>query len=262
MTAPWENGHVTNLFCSVDGKVLYFTNSAYTRLSIYGEDGLSEYEMTVPDLYDQNASLMSDDGNTFALPSVPSLVSGKDVLRNKRVVQAGGGLVYWTRDILFVEVGRTNRFRMLRSSDLSELGVLALNPKRGIQAIFECGKTYFANWNDETHNSLEWINDRRLQSSGVKTKIDHVAGVDQVDGSCFVALEHEVAGARTLKSAVILQDRIRERVDFPEARSLASGFSVSRDGRLLIGVHFLVKRPGEVIDGSTPSRVVLLRIDR
>jgi hypothetical protein len=64
---------------------------------------------------------MSADGNTFALPSAPSLISGKDVLRNKRIVQTGGGDVFWTKDILFVQADGKNRYRMLRSSDLSDL---------------------------------------------------------------------------------------------------------------------------------------------
>ena len=66
------------------------------------------------------------------------------MLRNKRIVQTGGGQVFWTKDILFVKADEKNRYRMLRISDLSDLGVLKLRPTPGVQGIFECGKTYFA----------------------------------------------------------------------------------------------------------------------
>jgi hypothetical protein len=56
------------------------------------------------------------------LPSAPSLISGTDVLRNKRVVQTGGRTAYWTKDILFLGADEGDGYRMLRSGDLSDLG--------------------------------------------------------------------------------------------------------------------------------------------
>lgn len=266
MSAPWEMGIIGDVLCSDDGKVLYFNNQAGTRLSIYSrENGLSEYEMSVPDLYrSRSLSLMSADGSTFALPSAPSLISGTDVLRNKRVVQTGGRAAFWTRDILFVQADRGNRFRMLRSGDLSELGVLTLDPRRDVSGIFECGKTYFAlYWKDELDRSdLEWINDRRLQPNGIRTRFDNVGVVEEFGGTCTVTLDHDVAGTRLLKSAAILQDRVQERFDFRNTRALASRLSISRDRRLILGFHYLLARPGDVATGSTPHRVVVLRIAR
>jgi hypothetical protein len=264
-SAPWEMQNIDNFSCSVDGKVLYFTNSKFNRLSIYSvEDGLSEYAMSVPDLYNQAFfSLMSDDGSTFALPSVPSLISGKDVLRNKRVVQTDGASVYWTKDTLFIKADKKNHFRMIRSSDLSDLGGLELNPARGVQGIFECGKVYFVlYWKDELdRRDLEWINDRRLQSSGVRTGFDHVAGVNQFDGSCIVALEHDVAGTNILKSAVVLQDRVREKLNLPDARTLSPWLSISPDRRLILGLRIFSARLGNANADGTSSRVVMLRIE-
>ena len=67
MNALWEMGLIGNVFCSNDGEVLYFDNQPGTRLSIYSpENGLSEYEMSVPDLYNHGGhSLMSSDGRTY-----------------------------------------------------------------------------------------------------------------------------------------------------------------------------------------------------
>jgi hypothetical protein len=150
MSAPWEMGIIGNVSCSSDDKVLYFTNRLGTRLSIYSpENGLSEYEMSALDLYDRGP-VMSADGSTFALPSAPSIISGKDVLRNRRVMQTGRRTPFWTKDILFSPADDGNSYRMLRSSDLSDLGVLKLKPKLGVQGIFECGRTYFVlYWKDE-----------------------------------------------------------------------------------------------------------------
>jgi hypothetical protein len=264
-SAPWEMGVIGNVSCSNDGKVLYFANYSGTRLSIYSsEDGLSEYEMSVPHSYSPSYSLMSADGSTFALPSAPSLISGKDVLRNKRVVQTGGQPVFWTKDILFVQTDEYHRFRMLRSGDLSDRGVLSLNPRLGVQGIFECGKSYFVLYSKDAseRNDLEWINDRRLQSGGAPTRFENVGVVEEFGGSCTVSLEHVVAGGQRLKSAVILEDRVQERLEFRNTGELSSRLSVSRDRRLILGIHYLLARPGDVAHGGTPSRVVVLRIKR
>ena len=168
MSAPLEIGA-----CSNDGKVLYFTNDYRTKLAIYSqENGLSEYEMAAPHNTDPY-SLMSADGNTFALSSAPSIISGKDVLRDKRIVQTGGGQVFWTKDIFFVQADKKNGFRMLRSSDLSDLGILKLQPTANVHGIFECGKTYFVlYWKEQLQRrDLEWINDRRLQPNGALNQI-------------------------------------------------------------------------------------------
>ncbi len=135
---------------------------------------------------------------------------------------------------------------MLRSGDLSDRGVLTLNPKLGVQGIFECGKSYFAlYWKDALErNDLERINDRRLQSNGVRTRFDNVGVVEEFGGSCIVSLQHVVAGGQQLKSAAILEDLVRERLDFRNARELSSRLSVSRDRRLVLGIHYLVARPG------------------
>jgi hypothetical protein len=78
MSVPWEMGSIGDLLCSNDGKVLYVTNSQGNRLSICSpENGLSEYEMSVPDFYHQG-TMISDDGSTFVLPSAPSIISGKE----------------------------------------------------------------------------------------------------------------------------------------------------------------------------------------
>jgi hypothetical protein len=265
VTAPWEMGAVGNVSCSDDGKVLYFNNWTNTRLAIYSpENGLSIYEMSVPDIYKPGGISLSADGSTFALPSAPSLVSGVDVLRNKRVVQTGDRSAFWTRDILFVDVDGKNRFRMRRSGDLSDLGILDLNPKRGIQGIFECGKTYFVlYWKDELQRrDLEWINDRRLQPGGTRANFVNVGAVDAFDRACTVSLAHDVDGALELKSALILEDRVQERLGFRDARTLSEGLSVSRDRRLILGIRYMPARPGDVITGSTPTRVVVLRIAR
>ena len=264
MSVPWEMGSIGDLLCSNDGKVLYVTNSRGNRLSIYSpENGLSEYEMSAPDFFHQG-TMISDDGSTFVLPSAPSLLSGKDVLHDKRFMPSVQRTPFWTKDILFLPAADENSYRMLRNSDLSDLGVVKPRPTHGVQRIVECGKSYFAlYWKDEVQRRyLERINDRRLQSNGAPTRFDNVGVVEEFDGSCTVALVHHVNGTEQLKSAAILRDGIQEWIDFSNTRTLIPRFSVSKDRRLMLGIHNLVTRPGEVITGSTPTRVVVLGIER
>jgi hypothetical protein len=254
MSAPWEMGGIAAVSCSTDGKALYFTNNKRTRLSIYSpENGLSEYEMSVPKLRKPDPySLMSADGNTLALPSTPSIISGKDVLRNKRVVQTDGAKVFWTKDILFVQAGENNRYRMLRISDLSDLGVLKLRPTPDVHGIFECGKTYFAlYWTEQLQRrDLELINDRRLQPNGAPTRFDDVGAVDQSDDFCTVSLLRNVRGDEQLETVSILQDRFQERIDLRNIKRLASWLKVSRDRRFILGIQDL-DRPTRALDPWT-----------
>jgi hypothetical protein len=272
-SAPWEMGGIAGVSCSADGKDLYFTNHPGTRLWIYGqENGLSEYEMAAPHNADPY-SMMSADGNTFALPSAPSIISGKDVLRDKRIVQTGGGQVFWTKDIFFVQADKKNGFRMLRSSDLSDLGILKLQPTLGVQGIFECGKTYFVlYWKDELQRrDLEWINDRRLQPNGPRTRFDDVGAVDQSDDFCTVSLVREVRGVDQLETVSILRDSFQERIDLRNIKDLAAWLKVSRDRRFILGTQYF-ERPTGAVDPWTglpkpndtrrASRVVVLRIER
>jgi hypothetical protein len=276
ISLPFEMGRIGSVSCSSDGKVLYFTNDSGDRLSIYSpQNGLSQYEMSVPDLYSVPESLMSADGGTFALPSIPTIISGTDVLRNMRIVQTGRSAVFWTKDMLFSQVEAGNSYRMRRSSDLSDLGVLApkLKPTHGIQGIVECGKTYFAvYWKDDLQRrDSEGINDRRLQPNGAPTRFDDVGGVDQSDDFCAVALVREVRGVEQLEAVAILQDRFQERIDLRNIKGLASGLSLSRDRRFILGTRYF-ERPTGAVDPWTGlpkpndtrrvSRVVLLGIER
>ncbi len=250
-------------FCSDDGKILYFTRGE--RWWIYSaQSGLSEYAVKLPKLYNSGVySKMSADGRSFALPSAPSLVSGTDVLRDMRIVQTGGAQAFWTKDILFVETEEKNSFRMLRTGDLSELGVLKLGSP--VVGIFECGKTYYAvHWKDELQrHDLDQINDRRLGAGETPARYTDVGGVDAFRGTCTVPLMMQDArGAAHLKSAVILEDGVQERIEFPEARTLGSAFVTSRGQRLILGLNRLERRVGEVITGSNPRRVVVLGIEK
>ena len=254
-----------SIFCSDDGKVMYFTNPRGDRWWIYSKQhGLSEYAVTVPTLYNSGLySRMSADGGSFALPSAPSLISGTDVLRHLRVVQTGGGQAFWTKDILFIEAEEKNSFRMLRSNDLSELGVLKL--AWPVVGIFECGKTWFVSyWKDELQrHDLERINDRRLGASGAPVGYANIGGVDEFRGSCTVALmTQDARGASKLKSAVILDDGVQEKIEFPEAKTLAGRLAASSDRRFILGTRLLERRVGEVITGSNPRRVVVLGIEK
>jgi len=261
------NFSVGSIFCSDDGKVLYFTRGE--RWWIYSsQSGLSEYAVALPKLYNSGVySKMSADGRSFALPSAPTLVSGTDVLHDTRVVQTGGRQAFWTKDILFVETAERNSFRMLRSSDLSELGVLKLDskPNRLVHGIFECGTSYFVlYWKDDLQRrDLERINDRRLGASGAPAKYVDVGGVDKFRATCTVPLMMQDArGAVKLKSAVILENGVQERIEFPKARTLGSAFVALRDRRLILGLNHLERRVGEVITGGNPTRVVVLGIEK
>jgi hypothetical protein len=270
MSAPLEIGA-----CSNDGKVLYFTNDYRTKLAIYSpENGLSEYEMSVPKLYNPPPnSLMSPDGNTFAMSSAPSIISGKDVLRDKRIVQTGGGDVFRTKDILFVQAGEKNRYRMLRTSDLSDLGILKLQPTADVHGIFECGKTYFVlYWKEQLQRrDLEWINDRRLQPNGARTRFEGVGAVDQADDFCTVSLFHRVRGVEWVETVSILQDRFQERIDLRNIKDLAAWLKVSRDRRFILGTQYY-ERPTGALDPWTglpkpndtrnASRLVVIGIER
>lgn len=216
--------------CSSDGKTLYFVNQRGTRLAVYSaESGLSEYDMSVP-FRCNPGDMMSPDGTTFVLPAPPSLVTGEDVLREKRVLQIGEKKAFWTKDILFLEADDGRHYHMLRTSDLSDIGILELKLKSSAQTITaivkdNCGKGY---WGWYWHGDLQRvedvrIHDRRLQAS-------------QSDEICVKYSGRRERGIRRPETVSILQDgHLQERMDLRNIKDLDTAFSLSPDRRFMFG---------------------------
>lgn len=139
------------------------------------------------------------------------------------------------------------RFRMLRTSDLSELGIIEfkLKPSHSVDYIYKDGKNYFASiYKGELENAvLERINDPRLQPAGAQAKPDGAAGSNQTDDFRVKTVTHyEGQTAKIMErvdSVLISRNHVRERINLHNIKDSISDVHLSPDGRFLLGErHF------------------------
>ena len=161
LEAPYS---IANLSCSEDGKTISFTNPQNTHLSVLDVDSNALAGYATSTLFD----LMSPDGSIFALESEPMPVSGPDILRSRRVLRLISHDVHWTREFVFVRANsrdNQDKFRILRISDLNEIGTIEFPVDRAVKSIFECSGSYFLKYDEDKsgkYSIIEPINDPRL----------------------------------------------------------------------------------------------------
>jgi hypothetical protein len=241
LEAPYS---IANLSCSEDGKTISFTNPQDTQLSILdvGSNELMGYATSAP------FDLMSPDGSIFALESEPMLVSGPDILRSRRVLRLISHDVHWTRELVFVRANprdNQDKFRILRISDLSEIGIIEFPVDRAVVSIFECSGAYFLVYDQDQlgkYSIVEQINDPRL---GGATKAKFVPIAPLRYGFCsirFAGAVRESTNIRLLRGDTQMTIDLRKVKPF-EGRNVSN---VSKDGRFLLALKWSGK-PGERI---------------
>jgi hypothetical protein len=253
LEAPYS---IANLSCSEDGKTISFTNPQNTHLSVLdvGSNALAGYATST--LFD----LMSPDGSIFALESEPRLVSGPDILRSRRVLRLISHDVHWTREFVFVRASprdNQDKFRILRISDLSEIGTIEFPVDRAVVSIFECSGSYFLVYDQDQfgkYSVVEQINDSRL---GGVTKAKFIPIAPSIYGFCSIrsagpGAAHEVTSLRLIKGDTQIA------VDLRKVRPF-EGRNVTKDGSFLLALKFSGK-PGERI--RNVIGFVVLRLER
>jgi len=262
---------ISMIFCSEDGQTIYTVSPKIDRLTIYDAwmRQQAEYSLSPPPLFNQGPrSFMSADGSAFVLPSHPTIISGKDVLSKKTVIQIDKANAYWTRNVLFLPDIEKNSYRLRRVADSADLGLLKLTSDRFIQGIFACGESYFVlYWVDERQRQmLVRIDDKRLQgeetTKETNKKYDDVGVVDQFNGACTISFVHDVRGIERVKSALILKDKTQELVDLRKLGFLGNWLSASKNRHLILGMRFPDARLDNPPTGSSPVRIVVARIER
>jgi hypothetical protein len=221
MEAPYP---ITSLHCSEDGKTISFSNPEDTHFSILdvGSNQLSEYAITPPSppASFSFSSSVSPDGSTFAMPPEFMLVSGPDILRNKRIIRVKSKDIYWTREFVFVRAIRKNNrdsFIIQRMSDLSEIGILKFPANRLIASVFGCAGYYFA-WYDDDEANVQPINDPRLSATINKRS----GGGPSSYGFCVIGAE--MSGQENyLKTIRFLRDGKQTTVDLRNVDSFLTG---------------------------------------
>jgi hypothetical protein len=233
-------GAIGSFSCSRDGKTLWFVNDGNTRLAIHtAESGLSEYEASLPTRNFDESTVMSPDGGTFFLSSAPSLLSGKDVLRDRRVVQVGKANAHWTDDVIFLGAIDDRRFRMLRTSDLSAIGELQFELKKRIYIwnIFKDGTNYFAEISKDRSEqpSRLRINDPRLRPSATAGKPGNAAISPQPDRFRVERYNRRSDDRHSLLDSILISRKShRERIDLSNITDPIFWIEVSPDGRFIL----------------------------
>jgi hypothetical protein len=276
-------GHVTKLlespaqyiglaFCSQDGHTISFfsrpnkpdgkIDNDTLRLSILdtASNKSADYFFASPLFFDPGSnSLMSLDGGSFALPSEPILVSGPDILRDKRVVKASSGYVFWTKQFVFIREGEPTHYRIRRTSDLSDLGTIDFAGDRPVKGIFECMKSYLVHYSGDTlqQEVLEPTSDSRLGITR-KIKLVRVGVVDQGEAICSVTLMNTIAGREVLSGLTLLEENQQSSVDLHSIKGLSTWLTTSKDGRLVLGIRDL----GDPGHKGRDRSIAVLRIQR
>jgi hypothetical protein len=262
--------------CSEDGQTIsFFThpNAREPTLRLTVVDVPSgkkaEYSISPPKLnglyFDpRGRSMASLDGTVFALPSQPMLVSGPDLLKDRRIIHTDTNDVFWTHQFVFVKEGEGNRYRIQRLFDLRDIGTIDLAPDRIVRTIVECQGSYFAHYfiDKLQQHVLEPITDPRLGGERA-TAIKDVGFISQGDDGCAVALTHVVNGVEEVGAVELLGQNPLGRIDLGALghsgplEHLAYRFQLSKDGRFLLGSQMLGP-----IGNFRQSRIVALRIAR
>ena len=240
LEAPYS---IANLNCSEDGKTISFTNPQNTQLSVLdvGSNELAGYTVS------NFVSLMSPDGNIFAFESEPMLVSGPDILRNRRILRVISDDVHWTREFVFVRASprdNQDKFRILRISDLSEIGTIEFPVDRVVVSIFECSGSYFLVYDQDQfgkYSIVEQIRDPRL---GGVTKAKFVPIAPSRYGFCSIRFAG-LGAVRESTSIRLLKGDTQMTIDLRKVKPF-EGRNVSKDGRFLLALK-LSGQPDERI---------------
>jgi hypothetical protein len=262
--------------CSEDGQTISFfshpnAREPTLRLTVVDVPSgkKSEYLISPPKsngLYfdPRGRSMMSLDGAIFALPSQPVLVSGPDLLKERRIIHTDTNDVFWTHQFVFVKEGEGNRYRIQRLSDLRDIGTIDLPSDRIVNAIVECQGSYFAHYfiDKLQQQVLEPITDPRLGGKRA-TALKDIGFISQSRDGCAVALTRVVSGVEEVGAVELLGRNPLGRIDLGvlghpgPLEHLAYRFQLSKDGRFLLGIQMLGP-----IGIFRKSRIVALKIER
>lgn len=248
------------LSCSRDGRTISLLTGFDKRLVVIDTN---TREKSVYSFVDANlagiryGSFMSPDGNTLTLPGQPVLLSGSDLLRDKRVIRVDSGDVFWTKDLVFTREGASRRFRVRRLSDLGDVETIELRHGDMFDGIYQCSDTLYVAYTLEKMDQrfLEPIPDRQQsQKSGVK--FDRVGDVEQGENACTVSFEYETKDKlHEVKSVMVLQDRGSWTKDLSGFNFRRFSFAASKDHKLL-----LTWQPATPSGSHDTAGIVVLRI--
>jgi hypothetical protein len=262
--------------CSEDGQTISFftqpnVREPTLRLTVVDVPSgkKAEYLMSPPKLNGlyfnpRGRSMMSPDGTVFALPSQPVLVSGPDLLKDRRIIHTDTDDVFWTHQFIFVREGEGNRYRIQRLFDLHDIGTIDLPADRIVRTIVECQGSYFARYfiDKLQQDVLEPITDARLGGKRAIVLKD-IGSISQSGDGCAVALTRVVSGVEEVGAVELLGRNPLGRIDLSALghpgplEHLAYRFQLSKDGKFLLGSQMLGP-----IGNFRQSRIVALRIER
>jgi hypothetical protein len=255
-------------FCSQDGRIISFVShpdarKSALRLSIFDTESndKAEYLISPEVSFDPGIhSLMSIDGNVFALPSSPALISGRDLLKERKIFIIKNSDIFWTKYFVFTRKDRANTFNMVRVSNLDDVGTIEFRKDGVVRNIIECGGIYFVHYFIDAlqRDIVESIEDRRLSSEGNIERFDDVKAADQNSSVCTFSNAEQVHGRGEITSASILGGKSRTLADLQRFQGLAGWIASSKDGRFLLATQFL-RSPGVV---KQEYRIAVLEIGR
>jgi hypothetical protein len=263
MEAP---AYIEGLACSQDGKLVVFFSftSADERLSILDLSTSQKSEYSIPAVSGRlfkpgYRSMMAPDGRVFALPSSPVLISGPDVLRNKKIVGAASGDVFWTPHFVFVGQDETNQYQVRRIDDLTDLGTVSVPAGRNVRSIVECQGSYLVHSLVDARQQelLEPLLDPKLggRRGGV---VKNVASVNDDYGVCSVVLTHVVNGADEVEAVETIGRSSRSILKIEGIERLGYRLTMSKDGHFILGSQMV----GQIGSSNQSSRILLLRVER
>jgi hypothetical protein len=199
---------------------------------------------------------MSPDGSTFALPRSPVLVSGPDVLHDKRIIHVSSADVFWTHDFVFVRDSPRGLFRILRISDLARVGSLQVQKDRLVNGIFECSNTlYLASIDDADEDFFEPIT-HPLFKAQTTLRYRNAPDAARAFTSCTLPIWKADFSGVTRVTEVVLFEPLRQiTIDIAQSNLTLSEFLPSKDNALL-----LTGQSGEPLGSNNPGRVVVLKV--
>lgn len=261
-----------SLSCSLDGSKIVALDGEQQKLFIWQAESVSVYRFDKPLLYSVlgKYSLLSSDGSTIALPSVPIHVSGPDFLAKMRsfapdkswsaFFEGGDAYVDEKRSI---DVYRYESGWRKRES-------IAKSPGFSVKEIARCGGHVVASLSDDDSGSLKILDENSPESTdwlarvGIRSllsKFRSTVAIDGGYGQCVLPLIRKHDVREILEELVAIDgDRIR-RYKIAGARL---GFSddevrLSKDGCYALFRTF--KRVPEIPQFTMPQQAVVLRLD-
>jgi hypothetical protein len=223
-----------SLSCSRDGRLIFFRSDLHDFVYLYRDGRLAVYAVK-PSLPGniRYGSLLSPNGDVLALPNEPHLVSGPDLLRDKRVLGVRYLDIFWTRREVYV--GRdTENYDVLSIETLDKVGSLFVG-NRLVDEIVDCGgdtrmMTYLDPAN-ERHGAYLSADGLSVDSSQI---YDDVGAITSSGEVCVLpVLEGSSEGREAMGHLVMIAAGRTENVKISRNRILDDRFVISKDSNYL-----------------------------